>query len=271
MSEQFSPARPRRREVIKAGIAAGVTALVPWHGVRAELPPVARNRTMILVWGGREGRWVDWDLWNPYAIGANHQNGPNLIYEPLAFYSAFADKEYMWLAESYQYSPDFKQLTIKTRSGINWSDGKPFSAEDVAYTFNSLQDLGAEGQVGRRRPAVRRRTAKATDANTVVINFKVPAPRFFDFMAYKYDIGVYIVPKHIFEGQDWTTFTHFDLERTGRSPPAPGRSSSPRRSRRSSTGATTGGRPRPAWHQMPKVERHRLAAQSSASSRLPRR
>jgi hypothetical protein len=37
------------RGVIKAGIAAGVTALVPWHGVRAELPPVARNRTMILV------------------------------------------------------------------------------------------------------------------------------------------------------------------------------------------------------------------------------
>ena len=53
--------------------------------------------------------------------------------------------------------------------------------------------------------------AAATDANTVVIKFKVPAPRFFYFMTYKYDIGVYIVPKHIFEGQDWTTFKHFDL------------------------------------------------------------
>ena len=30
-------------------------------------------------------------------------------------------------------------------------------------------------------------------------------------MTYKYDIGVYIVPKHVFEGQDWTTFKHFDL------------------------------------------------------------
>src|SRR5207245_394873 len=47
--------------------------------------------------------------------------------------------------------------------------------------------------------------------NTVVIDFKIPAPRFFFFMTYKYDIGVYIVPKHIFEGQDWTTFKHFDL------------------------------------------------------------
>jgi peptide/nickel transport system substrate-binding protein len=32
------------------------------------------------------------------------------------------------------------------------------------------------------------------------------------FMTYKYDIGVYIVPQHIYEGQDWTTFTAFDIE-----------------------------------------------------------
>ena len=61
---------------------------------------------MILVWSGsREGRWVDFELWNPYSIGSNHQNGPNIIYEPLAYYSAFADKTYMWLAESYQFTP----------------------------------------------------------------------------------------------------------------------------------------------------------------------
>ena len=53
--------------------------------------------------------------------------------------------------------------------------------------------------------------AKATDANTVVVDFMVPAPRFFFFVTYKYDIGVYIVPKHIFAGQDWTTFKHFDI------------------------------------------------------------
>ena len=53
--------------------------------------------------------------------------------------------------------------------------------------------------------------APATDATTVVVKFKVPAPRFFYFLTYKYDIGVYIVPKHVFEGQDWTTFTHFDI------------------------------------------------------------
>jgi peptide/nickel transport system substrate-binding protein len=184
--------------------------MLPRQMARAELSEVWRNRTVILVWGGREGRWVDWDLWNPYAIGSNHQNGPNLIYEPLADHSAFADKTDAWLAESYEFTPDYKRLAIKTRSGIAWSDGKPFSAEDVAFTLNSLRDLGPKVPSGVDvQQAVEK--AAATDANTVVIDFKIPSSRFF-FMTYKYDIGVYIVPKHIFEGQDWTTFKHFVRE-----------------------------------------------------------
>jgi len=203
---------PHRRDVIRTGLLAGAAALVPWQTARADLREVARNRTMILVWGGREGRWVDWDLWNPYSIGSNHQNGPNLVYEPLAYYSAFADKTDMWLAESYQFTADFKRLTIKTRPGISWSDGKPFSAEDVAYTLNSLRDLGPKVRWGVDvQQAVAK--AEASDPNTVVIDFKIPSPRFFFFMTYKYDIGVYIVPKHMFEGQDWTTFKNFDLDK----------------------------------------------------------
>jgi peptide/nickel transport system substrate-binding protein len=210
MSDDPSARHLDRRDLIKTGVLAGMAAVLPWHESRADLPQVARNRTMVLSWGGREGRWVDWDLWNPYSIGSNHQNGANLIYEPLAYYSAFADKTDMWLAESYEYTPDFKRLTIKTRSGIDWSDGQPFSAEDVAYTLNSLRDLGPKVRWGVDvQQAVDK--AVASDPNTVVVDFKIPAPRFFFFMTYKYDIGVYIVPKHIFDGRDWTTFNHFDL------------------------------------------------------------
>jgi peptide/nickel transport system substrate-binding protein len=202
---------PGRRKVIKAGLATGLAALTPIGLAAAQLAPIPRNKTMILVWSGsREGRWVDYELWNPYSIGANHQNGPNLIYEPLAYYSAFADKTYMWLAESYQYTPDFKQLTIKTRSGISWSDGTPFSAEDVTYTLNSLRELGPKVKWGVDVQQYMKQ-ATATDANTVVVDFLVPSPRFFFFMTYKYDIGIYIVPKHIYAGQDWPSFKHFDV------------------------------------------------------------
>jgi ABC-type transport system substrate-binding protein len=37
-----------------------------------------------------------------------------------------------------------------------------------------------------------------SDPSTVVIKFKNPAPRFFDLLTYKYDIAVYMPPKHIF-------------------------------------------------------------------------
>ncbi len=213
MPEQDRPGRLSRRAFIQAGLlGVGAAALWPVSAPVAKPRDVPRNRTLTLVWTGREGRWVDHELWNPYAIGANHQSGPGIFYEPLAYYSAFADKEYLWLAESYTYSPDFKELTIKTRSGIRWSDGAPFSAEDVAYTLNSLRDLGPKVRWGVDVQQFMQE-ARATDPNTVVITFKVPAPRFFYFMTYKYDIGVYIVPKHIFQDQDWTTFKHFDVDK----------------------------------------------------------
>ena len=217
MPERIKAKRLSRREFMKAGVVvAGAASFLPGlPGLAAAQAPrpkaVPRNRTLILTWiGSREGRWVDFDLWNPYSIGSNHQNGPGILYEPLAYYSAFGDKEYLWLAESYKYSPDFKELTIKTRSGIKWSDGTPFSAEDVAYTLTSLRDLGPKVRWGVDVQQFMQE-ARATDPNTVVVKFKIPSPRFFYFMTYKYDIGVYIVPKHIFQGQDWTTFKHFDV------------------------------------------------------------
>jgi peptide/nickel transport system substrate-binding protein len=179
MLEQDRPGRLSRRAFIQAGLlGVGAAALWPVSAPVAKPRDVPRNRTLTLVWTGREGRWVDHELWNPYAIGANHQSGPGIFYEPLAYYSAFADKEYLWLAESYTYSPDFKELTIKTRSGIRWSDGVPFSAEDVAYTLNSLRDLGPKVRWGVDVQQFMQE-ARATDPNMVVITFKVPAPRFF--------------------------------------------------------------------------------------------
>ncbi len=175
-----------------------------------QLKDVPRNRTLIDVQNGPENKWADYNNWNPYSIGAFPGFGDNVVYEPLAYYSAFSDQEILWLAESYKYGPDYKSLTIKIRPNVTWSDGQPFTADDVAYTLTTLKELGSKVQWGsdvQRYVA----EAKATDPLTVDITFNVPAPRFFFFMEFKMDNGVYIVPKHIFEGQDWTSFTDYDL------------------------------------------------------------
>src|SRR5437763_15850266 len=106
MPDDLQSAPLGRRDVLKTGLAAGAAALLPWQTARADLPPIPRHRTMILVWGGREGRWVHWELWNPCSIGSNHQHGSNLNYQPPAHYRAFADKTQTWLAEACELSPD---------------------------------------------------------------------------------------------------------------------------------------------------------------------
>lgn len=44
------------------------------------------------------------------------------------------------LATSWKVSKDSRQITFKLRSGVSFSDGTPFSAEDVAYTIGELMD-----------------------------------------------------------------------------------------------------------------------------------
>lgn len=175
-----------------------------------QLKTVPRNRTLIDVQNGPENKWADYDNWNPYSIGASPGYGDNIMYEPLAYYSAAADKEILWLAKSYTYSSDYKALTIKIRPHITWSDGQPFTAEDVAFTLTSLKQLGPKVQWGSDvRQYVS--SATATDSLTVRIKFNVAAPRFFFFLSYKFDNGVFIVPKHIYQGKDWTSFTDYNL------------------------------------------------------------
>lgn len=210
--QEHDPFRISRRTLVKAGIAAAAVAQFArgFEASAQEIKEVARERTLVLRWAGQAGRYVDQNLWNGYLVASNHQNGLGILHEPLAFYSAFADKTYPWLAESWEFNADFTELRIKTRSGISWSDGTPFTAADVAYSITTAGELGSAVKWGVDVQTFLD-TAVAESDTEVVVKFKIPAPRFMFFMTYKYDRGFYIVPKHIFEGQDWTTFENFDL------------------------------------------------------------
>src|SRR5437870_2806482 len=150
-SVQAEPAKPAAEPAkpgaeVQSGQQAPAVAKVE---TPAGVKNVARNRTLIQVRGGTQGKFIAHELWSPYAIGSTPQLGLNAVYEPLAFYSAYADKETLWLAEGYQFSPDYQELTVKTRQNVKWSDGKPFTADDVAYTLNSLNQLGAKVKWGK--------------------------------------------------------------------------------------------------------------------------
>ena len=58
------------------------------------------------------------------------------IYEPLFIYNSMSGEYVPWLALDYKWNKGNNVLEMVIRDSIKWSDGNPFSAEDVAFTFN---------------------------------------------------------------------------------------------------------------------------------------
>ncbi len=164
-----------------------------------ELADVAREDTLILGWSVGSPLGVT----NPWASpGYTHQEANAMLWEGLAYFQIFADREQPWLAESMEYTKeDFTELTIKLRPGAKWSDGQPVTSKDVVFTF--------EGQLNRETLPYHAafvqfvETIAAVDEQTVVVTFNQPAPRFkFEVLTLKFDTGIPIVPAHVLEGQE---------------------------------------------------------------------
>jgi peptide/nickel transport system substrate-binding protein len=112
------------------------------------------------------------------------------VYEPLVYVNPLkSGATTPWLASAYAWSNHNKTLTFTIRSGVKWSDGQPFSAADVLYTFNLIKahpalDLQAVWSVLK---SVRQ------NGNKVVFTFKTAAVPYFYFIADKQPI----VAQHI--------------------------------------------------------------------------
>ena len=97
-----------------------------------------------------------------------------------------------WLATGYAWSNGNKTLTFTIRKGVKWTDGKPFGAADVVYTFDLLKknpalDLNANWSVLK---------SVTQNGDKVVFNFKQPAVPYLYYIAGQTPI----VAKHI-----WTS------------------------------------------------------------------
>ncbi|MDD1794367.1 ABC transporter substrate-binding protein [Enterovibrio sp. ZSDZ42] len=62
----------------------------------------------------------------------------DFIFEPLMVFED--DMVHYRLAESYALSSDLKGITLNLREGIRWSDGTPFSADDVTFSLSLLKN-----------------------------------------------------------------------------------------------------------------------------------
>jgi peptide/nickel transport system substrate-binding protein len=61
------------------------------------------------------------------------------IYEPLMVFNVAAGQWVPWLATGFTFGADPRVVTFNIRPGVRWSDGRPFTARDVAFTFELLR------------------------------------------------------------------------------------------------------------------------------------
>lgn len=108
--------------------------------------------------------------------GQGSLNGPNIarcyaLYDPLI--RIMADGELRpGLAESWEPNDTYDVWTLKLRSGVKWSDGSPFTADDVLYSLRFLADpkFSASVTLG----AIELNELKKLDPLTVQLPLKQP-------------------------------------------------------------------------------------------------
>ncbi|MEZ5290761.1 MAG: ABC transporter substrate-binding protein [Vicinamibacterales bacterium] len=80
-----------------------------------------------------------------------------------------------WLAERWTSSPDGLVYTLVLREGLRWSDGEPFTAEDVAFTFAAIADPAVKSVLaGNLLIDDQPLTVATPDSRTVVVTFPKP-------------------------------------------------------------------------------------------------
>jgi peptide/nickel transport system substrate-binding protein len=136
----------------------------------------------------------------------------NLVYDTL-FWSQVKEDPEPWLAERADPSPDRRSWTVKLRPGVQWHDGRPLTADDVAFTFEKMKATtgGRYSHHVWEYPVFQ--SAEVIDPLTVKLNFTDAAPTF------KILPGgdLPIVPKHIWENVPNPT-TATDIKSIGTGP-----------------------------------------------------
>ena len=137
--------------------------------------------------------------YNPYNLAGPQAYVQDFAYEPLWIDNVWhPDHDFPALATSYELGADLKSVTYHLAEGVKWSDGEPFTASDVVFTFNYAKahrdfpvgyDIyDADKNAGSLVDVV------ASDDHTVTFNLHAP-----DSLA-RLNIGpVFPLPEHIWK------------------------------------------------------------------------
>tara|TARA_Y100001970_G_scaffold294222_1_gene448757 strand:+ start:6178 stop:7872 length:1695 start_codon:yes stop_codon:yes gene_type:complete len=150
--------------------------------------PTDRDHNGLAVLAELQSSWVR--NFNPLSpSGLARWATSSGIYEPLFIYNSLSQDFIPWLGLKYSWSKNNKVLEIILRSGVLWSDGEPFSAKDVSFTYNLVKKYPA---LDTRDSWSYLDNVEAVDDTTVEFEFKrAYVPGFYDLVTRS------IVPEHL--------------------------------------------------------------------------
>lgn len=137
------------------------------------------------------------DSFNPYNyIEGQALNAMVMIYPLLVQVGYNAQRGYYiqgdW-AKSWTVSKDGKTWTFKLYPNTKWSDGKPLTADDAAWTFNTTIKY-ADGATAVQAASLNHaKSAKAVNATTLVLRYEAPVSNALYLLA-----DVPILPRHVY-------------------------------------------------------------------------
>lgn len=137
---------------------------------------------------------------NPH-LGTGYQDfeAARIVYEPLASYNAQGELVPFLAAEiptvdNGGVAKDGRSVTWKLRQGVTWSDGKPFTADDVVFTFEFIHNPQVAAATAQFYQGVK--SVEAVDQNTVKITFTEPTAVW--SVPFTGQTGL-ILPRHVFK------------------------------------------------------------------------
>lgn len=225
----ISAAFPARRSAAVAGLAALVLALAACTGTNS-VPGAGTTPAQGAGGGVKDATVTVGEIdeppsWNIFAQSGTRSGNSQWgnIFEPLVVYD-YTTREYKGiLAESWEMTDEV--WTFHLREGVSFSDGTPFTAEDVIFTFDRIASHPDSLQVSNVRGIT---DMEAVDDHTLAITLEEVSVSFLSLVN-----GTMIMSKEAFDGagedeamramvgtgpytlSSWTQGSELILERNG--------------------------------------------------------
>jgi len=206
--KDFAGSSARMRALLTA-TALGVVVALP--AAAQKMTDVGTPRSETLIVDMLNARVANPNSMNPYQQGTTinqglHQMAVSLMWD----IDTAAGKQIPDLAAAMPepLNADFTKFRVKLRQGLTWSDGVPFTADDVVYTGQMLLNTPGLAYSAALKGTIK--DVRKVDDYTVEIDTVKSTPRLAMVLGdVIYSNKFMVVPKHIWEKQNPETFTNF--------------------------------------------------------------